>query len=63
MATRPFTPGPRHRPRKKHHKRDRRARMNGHSVNVLLGLMPSLPRPVLDRLTARMLDRLDEQEA
>ena len=29
-------------------------------LDALLGLLPSLPRPVLSRLTARMIDRLDE---
>lgn len=29
-------------------------------LDVLLAAIPSLPRPVLARLTARMVDRLDE---
>jgi hypothetical protein len=29
------------------------------SLPVLLAIMPSVPRTVLDRLTARMIDRLD----
>ena len=29
-------------------------------LNVLLATIPSLPRPILARLTARMIDRLDE---
>lgn len=29
-------------------------------LDVLLGMIPSLPRAALDRLTQRMIDRLDE---
>lgn len=29
-------------------------------LDVLLATLPSLPRPVLSRLTARMIERLDE---
>jgi hypothetical protein len=30
------------------------------SLDVLLSSIPSFPRPVLSRLTARLIDRLDE---
>lgn len=29
-------------------------------LDVLLAALPSLPRPILSRLTARMIERLDE---
>lgn len=30
------------------------------SLSVILSALPSLPRPVLGRLTARMIERMDE---
>lgn len=60
MASRPFTPAPRHRARRAVRNRERRHRIRGAPVNLLLAIMPSVPRPILDRLTARMIDRLDE---
>ena len=62
MASRPITPWPRlpcrHR-RNPQWRRDRRARPSMASLEAALAVIPNLPRPLLDRLTQRMIDRLD----
>ena len=32
------------------------------NLGAMLATIPSLPRPILDRLVARMIDRLDEMD-
>ena len=63
MATRLFTPQPRRSRRHKRNtqwRRDRRPRPSMASLQAALAIIPSLPRPVLCRLTQRMIDRLHE---
>lgn len=63
MASRPYTPLPARPSRHKRNsqwRRDRRPRPSMASLAAALAIIPTLPRPVLDRLTQRMIDRLDE---
>ena len=63
MASRPFTPAPQRPRRHKRNpqwRRDRRSRPSMASLQAALAIIPSLPRPLLDRLTQRMIDRLDQ---
>lgn len=67
MATRPFTPTPRGKSRRRSDhqrntlwRRDRRHRASRRELALALAVLPSLPRPFLCRLTARTLDRLDD---
>lgn len=65
MATRPFIPQPRQYRRHKRSsrwRRDRRPHPTMTSLRAALAIIPSLPRPVLDRLTQRCIDRLDEMD-
>ena len=65
MATRPFTRAPRRRAKHLHnpqYRRDRRARPSMASLEAALALIPNLPRPLLCRLTDRMIERLDEMD-
>lgn len=61
-AARPDMPParPRRHRRNAQWRRDRRQRPNVASLAVALAILPSLPRPMLCRLTARLIDRLDE---
>lgn len=49
---------PRHK-RNPQWRRDRRPRPSMASLTAALAVIPNLPRPLLARLTARMIDRLD----
>ena len=67
MASRPFNPMPggssqRHRRHRRNAqwRRDRRPRLSMASLTAALEIIPTLPRPLLVRLTARMIDRLDQ---
>lgn len=42
--------------------RNQRGAAQAAPLAVILSVLPSLPRPVLQRLTARMIDRLDEMD-
>ena len=63
MASRLFIPAAHRTRRHKRNaqwRRDRRPRPSMASLAVALAVIPTLPRPLLDRLTARMIERLDE---
>lgn len=62
MASKPLAPAPRPRSRttpRPHRVRRSWARQQP-ALATLLAPLPSLPRPVLARLAARMIDRLDD---
>ena len=67
MASRPYTPTPRgktsrhgNHQRNAQWRRDRRYRASRRELVLALAILPSLPRPLLCRLTARALERLDD---
>ncbi|MEH3106503.1 MAG: hypothetical protein PGN09_04220 [Sphingomonas fennica] len=62
MASKPHTPALVRRSRHQRNpqwRRDRRPRPSMASLAAALAVIPTLPRPLLERLTARMIDRLD----